>query len=189
MAQRIAYLASSAVPRPLKHVWNANERCVSVCVRCSRQKLSPPRGPLASLSFRLSLSLLSLFADLAPLSHLSFFLSSLISRSSPHLALLHPSRHLSHSLSLSLSSLPLLFVDHRYGKRGLLSTLSNVYDGVIPAARTVQLAIERSTREAAKRLIDAAALKFGSIGVLGTTIVLLFRLFMTKYSTYLIIIY
>ena len=102
------------------------------------------------------------------LSFLSYFSLFSSPRSSPPLP---------PSISLSLSSLPLLFVDHRYGKRGLLSTLSNVYDGVIPAARTVQLAIERSTREAAKRLIDAAALKFGSIGVLGTTIVLLFRLF------------
>ena len=147
------------------------------CVRCSRQKLSPPRGPLASLSFRLSLSLLSLsriFLSFFPLLFLALLLTSLFSTP--------PAIYL--TLSLSLSSLPLLFVDHRYGKRGLLSTLSNVYDGVIPAARTVQLAIERSTREAAKRLIDAAALKFGSIGVLGTTIVLLFCLFMTKYSTY-----
>ena len=152
------------------------------CVRCSRQKLSPPRGPLTSLSFRLSLSLLSLsriFLSFFPLLFLALLLTSLFSTP--------PAIYL--TLSLSLSSLPLLFVDHRYGKRGLLSTLSNVYDGVIPAARTVQLAIERSTREAAKRLIDAAALKFGSIGVLGTTIVLLFRLFMTKYFTYSIIIY
>ena len=175
MAQRIAYLASSAVPRPLKHVWNANERCVSVCSMFAPKALSTSRPSHVTIFSALTLSPLSRCGSRSSLA--SFFLSSLISRSSPHLALLHPSRHLSHSLSLSLSSLPLLFVDHRYGKRGLLSPLSNVYDGVIPAARTVQLAIERSTREAAKRLIDAAALKFGSIGVLGTTIVLLFRVF------------
>ena len=144
--------------------------------------LSTSRPSRVTIVSALTLSPLSLCGSRSSLA--SFFLSflsyfSLFSspRSSPPLP---PSI----SLSLSLSSLPLLIVYHRYGKRGLLSTLSNVYDGVIPAARTVQLAIERSTREAAKRLIDAAALKFGSIGVLGTTIVLLFCLFMTKYSTY-----
>ena len=132
----------------------------------------------SALSLSLSLSYLSLRISLISRIFLSF-LSYFSLFSSPRSSLPLPP-----SISLSLSSLPLLIVYHRYGKRGLLSTLSNVYDGVIPAARTVQLAIERSTREAAKRLIDAAALKFGSIGVLGTTIVLLFCLFMTKYSTY-----